>query len=169
MGMVSSSRKARQRRKAAEIDTNLGAIREGETPGPEEDRAPGSTCLALYVILRRMERAIPGRRGELRISRQNRQGLRIAPESGMRWGDGGCLAQDARGDMGLFKAAVPGVDEDGAAEEEEDVDLEFSGEGDGKPDAVGLGGIDDGKTQAGDVGAEQNADRERESGGRARC
>ena len=51
--------------------------------------------------------------------------------------------------MGLFEVAVLGVEDDFAVEEVEDVNLEFGGEGDGEPDAVGLRGISDGEAEAG--------------------
>ena len=71
--------------------------------------------------------------------------------------------------MGLLEVAVFGGDDDLSCEEEEDVDFEFAAERDGEPDAVrlvaGLGSVDGGEADAGDVGAEQDADAERKVAG----
>lgn len=78
----------------------------------------------------------------------------------------GCLpAHDVCGHVSLLEIAIPGIDQDGAAEKEEDMNLEFSGKGGRKPDAVRLGSVDDGKSQSGNVGPEQNANRGRNSAG----
>jgi hypothetical protein len=57
-----------------------------------------------------------------------------------------------------------GVRDDGAGEEEEDVEFELGAEGDGEPEGVGgvggFGGVGDGEAEAGDAGAEEGADGE---------
>ena len=73
--------------------------------------------------------------------------------------------EDLGVDVGLLEVAIVGGEGDLAVEEEEDVDLEFGSEGGGEPDAVGLGGVDDGEAEAGDVGAEEQADGEGEFSG----
>ncbi len=77
----------------------------------------------------------------------------------MGWG-----VEDGGVDVGLFEVAVVDVEDDGAVEEEEDVELELGAEGDGEPEGVrrvgGLGGVGDGEAEAGDAGAEEGADGE---------
>jgi hypothetical protein len=51
------------------------------------------------------------------------------------------IADDAGGCRGLFKVPVFSIQDDLAVKEVEHVDFEFGGEGDGKPDAVGLRGV----------------------------
>lgn len=62
--------------------------------------------------------------------------------------------------MGFFKVAVLSVDNDLSGKEEEDTQLEFGTEANREPDAVGLRYIDNGETQAGNIGAEQGTDGE---------
>ena len=67
-------------------------------------------------------------------------------------------------DVGLFEVAVADVEDDGAVEEEEDVEFEFGAEGDGEPEGVwrvcGLRGVGCSEAEAWDAGAEESADGE---------
>jgi hypothetical protein len=67
-------------------------------------------------------------------------------------------------DVGLFEVAVADIEDDGAVEDEEDVEFELGAEGDGEPDGVGcvggLGRVGNGEAEAGDAGAEEGADGE---------
>jgi hypothetical protein len=67
--------------------------------------------------------------------------------------------------VGLGEVAVVGTECDLAGEEEKDAEFEFGSEGDGKPDAVGLGRVGDGEAEAGETGAEERADCEGEVAG----
>ena len=66
--------------------------------------------------------------------------------------------------MRLLEVAIADVEDDGAVEEEEDVEFELGAEGDGEPEGVGgvggLGGVGDGEAEAGDAGAEEGSDGE---------
>jgi len=55
--------------------------------------------------------------------------------------DGLADADHFGGDVGLFEVAIEGVDDDLAAEEEEDVEFELRAEAYGEPDTVGLRGV----------------------------
>lgn len=55
--------------------------------------------------------------------------------------DGLADADHLGGDVGLFEVAIEGVDDDLAAEEEEDVEFELRAEAYGEPDTVGLRGV----------------------------
>jgi len=68
---------------------------------------------------------------------------------------------DTRSDMRLLELAVLGVQEDLTMEEIEDVNLKFGRKGHGKPDTIRLRRVRDGEAQAGDIGAEQGSDGER--------
>ena len=67
-------------------------------------------------------------------------------------------------DVGLLEVPVADVEDDGAVEEEEDVEFELGAEGDGEPEGVGgvggFGGVGDGEAEAGEAGAEEGADGE---------
>jgi hypothetical protein len=72
--------------------------------------------------------------------------------------------KDFGGHVGFFEVTVFGIEDDLAADEEEDVEFELRTEADGEPDGTGLVGwlrsVKDGEAEARDVGSEEQAHAE---------